>query len=401
MKWLKSLVMISLMTVVAYGLYRSLTKGPSQDPVADGPAPAWQNQDPTAITVDLGPQVEAPKAEHVETSAAMPQIEEPVLPPPLTGVAEAEARVASPLPSAPVKTGVAEINEPTGPAMPSMSPGLNPPGVTQQASMNSPAPTYYVNQPEVTAPANQQLPVPGSPAGIEQEFAAELGRVNDLLSHQRFGEALMELSPWYSRRGQLSENLRTQLLDELDMLAGKVIYSRDHLLEQPHVVAPAETLEQIGQRYRVPWRLLAKINGIADPNSIRAGDPLKVVSGPFHAEIELSKFELTLFLNDGRYAGRFSIGVGREVHIKDGGYTVTQKMVNPPYRDIAGGAPDNPLGARLIEFGNSYAIHGTNQPQSVGQPCDAGCIRMTPGDVDDVYDILTPGPQGSRIVVRP
>jgi len=55
------------------------------------------------------------------------------------------------------------------------------------------------------------------------------------------------------------------------------------------------------------------------------------------------------------------------------------------------GGPHNPLGARAIYLfeGNKdtlFRIHGTNQPEYIGQAISSGCIRMTNEDVIDLYN---------------
>ena len=67
---------------------------------------------------------------------------------------------------------------------------------------------------------------------------------------------------------------------------------------------------------------------------------------------------------------------------------------------IAGG-PANPLGARALYLyaGNKdtlYRIHGTNQPEYIGQAISSGCIRMTNEDVIDLFDRVK---QGATVVV--
>ena len=55
-----------------------------------------------------------------------------------------------------------------------------------------------------------------------------------------------------------------------------------------------------------------------------------------------------------------------------------------PYlpRFMAGG-PGNPLGARALYLGDTvYRIHGTNQPQTIGQSVSSGCFRLANPDVD-------------------
>ncbi|MBV8745819.1 MAG: L,D-transpeptidase, partial [Xanthobacteraceae bacterium] len=55
------------------------------------------------------------------------------------------------------------------------------------------------------------------------------------------------------------------------------------------------------------------------------------------------------------------------------------------------GGPHNPMGARalyLYEGGKDtlYRIHGTNQPEYIGQAISSGCIRMTNEDVIDLFN---------------
>ena len=45
-----------------------------------------------------------------------------------------------------------------------------------------------------------------------------------------------------------------------------------------------------------------------------------------------------------------------------------------------------------------YRIHGTNQPERIGQAVSSGCIRMTNEDVIDLYDRAR---QGATVVVLP
>jgi lipoprotein-anchoring transpeptidase ErfK/SrfK len=61
-----------------------------------------------------------------------------------------------------------------------------------------------------------------------------------------------------------------------------------------------------------------------------------------------------------------------------------------PYPHRVAGGPANPLGARALYLyaGNKdtlYRIHGTNQPEYIGQAISSGCIRMTNEDVVDLF----------------
>jgi lipoprotein-anchoring transpeptidase ErfK/SrfK len=58
--------------------------------------------------------------------------------------------------------------------------------------------------------------------------------------------------------------------------------------------------------------------------------------------------------------------------------------------NFVGPGPQNPMGARAMYLyeGNKdtlYRIHGTNQPEYIGEAISSGCIRMTNEDVIDLY----------------
>jgi len=67
------------------------------------------------------------------------------------------------------------------------------------------------------------------------------------------------------------------------------------------------------------------------------------------------------------------------------------------------GGPHNPMGARalyLYEGGKDtlYRIHGTNQPEYIGQAISSGCIRMTNTDVIDLFSRVK---MGTTVIVLP
>jgi hypothetical protein len=230
------------------------------------------------------------------------------------------------------------------------------------------------------------------------EFSLAWSESQKLLDQGKLGDALLALSEFVTN-SQMSPVDRDRLLERVDQLAGTVIYSREHLLEPPYTVQPGDTLEKIAERYGVSWQLLGKINGISEGQPIRPGDQLKVMRGPFDALVSLHDFEMTLFLY-GHYAGRFRIGIGQDQTTPEGELAVQNKVVNPTYygpgQMIAPDDPANPLGGRWIDLGNRLGIHGTNDPASIGRAESRGCIRLSPPDIADVYDILS---VGSRVTI--
>jgi lipoprotein-anchoring transpeptidase ErfK/SrfK len=108
---------------------------------------------------------------------------------------------------------------------------------------------------------------------------------------------------------------------------------------------------------------------------------------------------LYLVLDSG-HALRYPVGVGRLGKQWSGTSYINGKYVNPAWsppadvrRDkpslpavIAGGSPHNPMGvAAMTLAGGEYAIHGTNQPGSIGGFVSYGCIRMLNADITDLF----------------
>lgn len=210
-------------------------------------------------------------------------------------------------------------------------------------------------------------------------------------------DALATLSIFYNTPS-ISGEQRSEMLARLDPLAREVIYSKRHLLEQPHRMSRNETLQDVARAYDVPWQLLANINGIQDPLTILPGTELKVVRGPFRAEVNLTLKELTLFMGD-YYAGRFPIAVGNDPIAVEGSYTIQDKQTGKTFYNrsgspVAPGSPANPYGNFWMDLGNQLSIHGSPDPT---RPNENGCISLAEDIADDLYGILS---QGSSVTIR-
>ncbi|WP_294534864.1 L,D-transpeptidase [uncultured Rhodoblastus sp.] len=126
--------------------------------------------------------------------------------------------------------------------------------------------------------------------------------------------------------------------------------------------------------------------------------------------VATSERRLYYVLGDGQ-ALRYGVGVGRPGFEWSGAHHVTAKREwpdwTPPAQMIARrpdlprhmeGGIKNPLGARAIYIGGTlYRIHGSNEPETIGQAVSSGCIRMTNNDVIDLYDRVR---IGARVVVQ-
>ncbi|MBY0490853.1 MAG: L,D-transpeptidase [Gemmatimonadaceae bacterium] len=74
---------------------------------------------------------------------------------------------------------------------------------------------------------------------------------------------------------------------------------------------------------------------------------------------------------------------GREI-VADG------QIVIPPYGTNQRKYGDV-LGTRRLYLGDGYALHGTNNPASVGQAVSHGCVRLRNPDIERLYDLVAVG----------
>ncbi len=49
------------------------------------------------------------------------------------------------------------------------------------------------------------------------------------------------------------------------------------------------------------------------------------------------------------------------------------------------------LGTRRLVLGDGYGLHGTNQPESIGQAVSHGCVRLRNEDIERLYDMVPVG----------
>jgi lipoprotein-anchoring transpeptidase ErfK/SrfK len=108
---------------------------------------------------------------------------------------------------------------------------------------------------------------------------------------------------------------------------------------------------------------------------------------------------------------RYGIGVGREGFQWSGLVQVSRKAEWPDWRPppemlqrqpylprFMAGGPGNPMGARALYLGSTvFRVHGTNQPETIGQSISSGCFRLANGDIIDLYSRV---PLGTKVVVR-
>jgi LysM repeat protein len=306
-----------------------------------------------------------------------------------------------------------EITEPAEPM------ASHEPEVLEESEENEVATSVPpVEAPPVEVPPTQELPeiapepAPGPTVEPNPEAAALIKEAAALLSDSpsKIVEARDKLNE--ALRIPMSHQQRSSVKEQLSKLSEKWLFSRTVIPEDPlcesYQVRSGDTLEKIGNKFKVPHEIIETINHISDPRSLQAGLPIKVIKGPFNAKIYRSTFTMDVYLQN-TFVRSFRVGLGKDKNETPTGIWRVKsdgKLEKPPWPDPATGRivypedPEYPLGSRWVglegltgEAKNrtGFGIHGTKEPETIGTASSQGCIRLNNGEAILVYNMLFPG----------
>lgn len=213
----------------------------------------------------------------------------------------------------------------------------------------------------------------------------------------------------------LPESQARQAQGKLVELADRLLFSKAVLADDPlvtrHVVTSGDTVGRLAHREKISEYLLADVNDLPNRNFIREGQTLKLLNGPFHATINKSTHEMHVYLQD-TYVRTFRVALGEDGSTPKGLWRVINKLENPGWTDPRTGKhwhPDDPknpigdywIGLECVEGGCmgmvGYGIHGTIEPETIGQNVSMGCVRLPDKDIEWGYKMLTIGESLVRI----
>ncbi len=374
----------TIAVLAALGVYLALEINKQGPVTLDS---AWESTETPSVAAE-----EAPVFGAAATEAA------PAFEPSLTArsapTVESEAPVYSPaVQKVPEVKPQSVPNMASLPALPELKGGSDPPPSSASAAttpiqetsqvasyrnetIQASAVTPY--EASETTPLNFASASPAMSAPAPTGFAAAWQSIEQSLSRNDLAAALKTASDWRGNE-TLSPSESDQLKNLLSELAGTVVYSMEHLLEPPYTVRAGDTLDSIAKQYGVPWQLLAKINGIPNSDGVQPGQTIKVIRGPFDAEVVLSSSELVLTIKD-QYAGRFPIQIDGMVNSSTT-WKVDQKQLTPI------GFTTGRLIVLKNEQGSTITLSDTRQTAATHQ----AQLRVASNDATDLYDILSIG----------
>jgi len=215
----------------------------------------------------------------------------------------------------------------------------------------------------------------------------------------------------------------------LQARAGELVELSAQVQEQPAQAVPEQAKEQIQEQLATqsesapeesspsqpaePSEQQAS-HGAPEQSAQQTPEPAAKVDlssyEPGTIVVETSERKLHLVLGQGEML-TYPVGVGKSGKSWAGTGAIRGKFLRPAWSPpralkrekpwtpdyIPGGSPKNPMGAAAMTLNvDQYAIHGTNDPGSIGGFVSFGCIRMHNRDILDLYKRVH---VGTRVVV--
>ncbi|KAF4325371.1 hypothetical protein G195_000982 [Phytophthora kernoviae 00238/432] len=103
--------------------------------------------------------------------------------------------------------------------------------------------------------------------------------------------------------------------------------------------------------------------------------------------VDKSRHKLAL-ISGNTIIRNYEVGLGGD-RTPEGSFVISDKVVNP------NGHSNGEFGSRGMQLSDTnYAIHGTNEPNSIGLDESLGCVRMSTEDVEELFALA---PQGTPV----
>ncbi|MFD2329684.1 L,D-transpeptidase [Cohnella sp. GCM10020058] len=126
--------------------------------------------------------------------------------------------------------------------------------------------------------------------------------------------------------------------------------------------------------------------GPAAGNGAPAGTLASLAEQPIEIVIDKTRHRLAV-ISGGVLLRNYEVGLGaKDTPTPEGSFVITEKVRNP------NGSATGAFGSRGMTLSNTlYAIHGTDEPTSVGKDESHGCARMNREDVEELFDLVQIG----------
>jgi lipoprotein-anchoring transpeptidase ErfK/SrfK len=165
-------------------------------------------------------------------------------------------------------------------------------------------------------------------------------------------------------------------------------------------VKTGDTLAKIAKKFSTTQDLIMRSNNLKNAEVVPLGRRLKIHNEKMSMVVDKSMNILTLKSGE-NIVKTYRVATGINNCTPVGSFKIINKIVNPPWYTVGGvippDSPKNILGSRWLGLSaQGYGIHGTTEPQSIGNQVTSGCVRMKNAEVEELYALV---PQGSEVVI--
>ncbi|MDP2652558.1 MAG: L,D-transpeptidase family protein [Candidatus Omnitrophota bacterium] len=226
-----------------------------------------------------------------------------------------------------------------------------------------------------------------------QSKASALKKDNEVVKAREVYQEIMTNYPEAENIDSVQKELETL---NLDIIFSSVVVDGKTVM---HEVVTGDTLAKIAKKYNTTVELVQRSNNLKS-DVIRLGQKLRVWTGSFNVFVD--KSQNILILKDGNDVVKvYQVSTGENNSTPVGKFKVTSKLVDPVWFHrgvvVPPESPANVLGSRWLGFDiPGYGIHGTVQPETIGQQVTAGCVRMRNQEVEELYSLI---PMNTEVVV--
>jgi lipoprotein-anchoring transpeptidase ErfK/SrfK len=182
----------------------------------------------------------------------------------------------------------------------------------------------------------------------------------------------------------------------MKLLFSPVITPKSILYE----IKPGDTLAKIAREFKTTTELIKRSNNLSS-DIIVPGRKIKVWNAPFSILVDKSQ-NILILKSEEEVLKTYIVSTGKNNSTPVGAFKITSKLVNPTWFNKAGaavpaGSPQNILGTRWMGIDKpTYGLHGTTEPQNLGQQVTQGCVRLSNPDVEELYSIV---PLGTEVII--
>ena len=209
----------------------------------------------------------------------------------------------------------------------------------------------------------------------------------NLLDAQKEARALIAAVPSDEARLKLFRLLR-------DIRFQLLLTKKKTDTSEIYIVQKGDSLGKIAKKYKTTTELIRKANHCKN-SVVWEGMKLKVETTPF--ALEIHTHQNVLWLKQGEhFIKKYRVSTGEKGNTPPGDFKIANKVVNPTWyyenEVYPPGDPKNGLGTRWLGFDlKGYGIHGTIEPEKIGQPASLGCVRLRNEDVEELFDLIPVG----------